>query len=166
MKKTDVIKEVAKELREKIITIEDLNALFDQISVIENFLFKDIKTPLSEKLKGEIKEDLRLIVENLEKKGIIGKLPNEQFSFFEKIKSELKKFLLIKLEIAFEPSEDFLLNIKKWLKENVQQETVLQIKTNPNIVAGLIIEYQGKYLDLSLAKKIDEIIETITYERF
>jgi len=74
--------------------------------------------------------------------------------------------LLIKLEIAFEPSEDFLLNIKKWLKENVQQETVLQIKTNPNIVAGLIIEYQGKYLDLSLAKKIDEIIETITYERF
>jgi len=166
MKKTDVIKEVAKELREKIITIEDLNALFDQISVIENFLFKDIKTPFSEKLKGEIKEDLRLIVENLEKKGIIGKLPNEQFSFFEKIKSELKKFLLIKLEIAFEPSEDFLLNIKKWLKENVQQETVLQIKTNPNIVAGLIIEYQGKYLDLSLAKKIDEIIETITYERF
>jgi len=156
---SDIIKEITDRLKEKIVTVEDLTLILDQINLIESFLFKDIKIPLSEKITKEVSEDLRLIIENLEKSEMAKWSPNEKFYFFEKIKKELKKILLIKLEIAFEPSKNFLSKISKWLKENIQQDFVLKIIKNPQITGGLIIEYQGKYFDLSLSKKIDEIIE-------
>jgi len=159
MKKTEKIKEAIKDLKEKIITKEDLNLTLEQINLIEDLLFKDVTTPLLKKCEQKINEDLKIIIKIWEEEKIIAHSPDEQFSFFETLKKELNHFFLVKLEIAFEPSRDFLERVKDWLKENLNQEIILEVKKNPQIVGGLIIEYQGKYLDLSLAKKIDEIIE-------
>jgi len=160
----EIIKLINQELKKKIIIKKDLDSLLEQITTIENLLFQNINTPLSERSKGKIITEMQKIIDYLEKNESVNKSPKDQFRFLEKIKSELKKFLLIKIEIAFDPSPSFLRQLKNWFEENIKKDVVLDITKNPKIVGGIIIEYNGKYLDLSLAKKIDHFIEQKTYE--
>lgn len=150
-------------LIKEIITKEDLILFFEEIKIVENFIFKEFKIPLSEKVKGKVREEFRKELKKLEDEGAISKSPDQQFSFFEELKKELQKIPQVKLEIAFEPSQNFLLKIKGWFKERNNQEIILDITKNPEIVAGAIIEYQGKYIDLSLVKKLNELFPTTLY---
>jgi len=146
-----------KDLLRQIITKEDLIVLLEEINLTENFIFKNIRTPLSEKLKGKTREEFRGFVEKLEKENSLFRSPSEQFSFFQNLKKNLKKIPELKLELAFEASREFLIKIKQWFKEKNQREVILDLSVNPEVVGGAIIEYQGKYLNLSVGKKIDEL---------
>lgn len=146
-----------KDLTKQIITKEDLIILLEEINLTENFIFKDVSTPLSEKLKGKTRHGFRDLVEKLEKESSFFRSPNQQFSFFQNLKKNLKKIPQLKLELVFEPSIEFLLKIKQWFKEKNKQEVILDLSVNPEIVGGTIIEYQGRYRNFSLAKKIDEL---------
>ena len=146
-----------KDLLKQIITKEDLIILLEEINLTENFIFKNISTPLSEKLKGKTREEFRGLVEKLEKENSHFRSPSEQFSFFQNLKKNLKKIPELKLELAFQPSIEFLIKIKQWFKEKNQREVILDLSVNPEVVGGAIIEYQGKYLNLSVGKKIDEL---------
>lgn len=146
-----------KDLQNQIIAKEDLIVLFEEINLTEKFIFKDIGIPLSEKLKGKTREEFRRLVEKLEKENSFFRSPNQQLSFFRNLKKNLKKTPQLKLELAFQPSIEFLLKIKQWFKEKNQREVILDLSVNPEVVGGAIIEYQGKYRNLSVGKKIDEL---------
>ncbi len=146
-----------KDLQNQIIAKEDLIVLFEEINLTEKFIFKNISIPLSEKLKGKTREEFRRFVEKLEKENSFFRSPDQQLSFFRNLKKNLKKTPQLKLEIAFQPSIEFLLKIKQWFKEKNQREVILDLSVNPEVVGGAIIEYQGKYRNLSVGKKIDEL---------
>ena len=44
-----------------------------------------------------------------------------------------------------------------WVKTNVTDETLLDFEINPEILGGALISFNGKYLDESLSKKMEEI---------
>ena len=152
------MKEIFEDLTKKIITKEDLILFLEEINLLEQVFFKNIEAPLWERAKGKVRKEFRDELQKLEKGGIISGSPEQQFSFFDELKKELQKIPQAKLEIAFEPSEDFLLRIKRWFKEENHQEVILDVTINPRVVGGVIIEYQGRYCNFSLAKKIDELI--------
>ena len=151
------MEEIFEDLTKKIITKEDLILFLEEINLLEQIVFKNIEVPLSERVKGKIREEFRDELQKLEKESIISGSPNQQFSFFDELKNYLQKIPQVKLEIAFEPSEDFLLRIKKWFKEENHQEVILDITVNPKIVGGAIIEYQGYFRDFSLVKEMDKL---------
>jgi len=151
------MKEVFEELVKKIITKEDFLLFIEEINLLEQVVFKNIEVPLWKRVKGKVREEFRNELQKLEKEGIISASPNQQFSFFDEFKNYLQKIPQVKLEIAFEPSEDFLLRIKKWFKEENHQEVILDITVNPKIVGGAIIEYQGYFRDFSLVKEMDKL---------
>ncbi len=142
----------------KILTKEDLVFFLEEINLTKGLIFKDIKTPLSKKLKGKVSEDFENYLQELEKKGLASQSPSQQLEFFEKIKKTVQELPQIKLEIAFQPSNNFLLKVKEWLKEATGQEMILDVTQNPELVGGVTVEYRGKYINLSLAKKIDELL--------
>lgn len=148
-----------KEIIKKIITKEDFLILLEEIEQIENMVFKNTKIPLSERAKGKISEELRGFIKELEKEKSFLNLPQKQFSFFQQLKKNLKKIPQIKLELAFYPSPEFCFLIKKWFQDNLQINLILDIIINPKIAGGVIIEYQGKYGDFSLAKEINKFFE-------
>lgn len=152
-------KRFLKELTEKVITKEDFFLLLEEISQIEGVIFKNTEIPLSERLKGKIREELRYFIKNLENEKSFFSTPQQQFSFFQDVKKILKKILQIKLEVAFQPSLEFCIFVKKWFKENLHTNLILDLTINPKIIGGVIIEYKGKYGDFSLNKKIDEFFE-------
>jgi F0F1-type ATP synthase delta subunit len=151
------MEEIFEKLSEKIITEEDLAFFLDQLSVIRKFLFLQTHISLSERLKNKIEEEFRKEIEKLEKGKILPSSPEEQSSFFKGLENFLLKIPKVKLEIAFEPSDDFILEIYKWFKEKIKKKVILDISVNPKIVGGIKIEYQGKWGDFSLEKKIKKL---------
>ena len=152
------MEEIFEDLIKKIITKEELILFLEEINRTKQYVFKNVDTPLSERVKGKTREGFRNYLKKLEKSGSISGPPNQQFSFFEEIEKCLREVPQIKLEIAFAPSEDFLLKIKKWFREENRQEVILDLTVNHRITGGAIIEYQGQYRNFSLAKRIDELV--------
>jgi len=147
-------REVFEEINKEIITREDLIFFLEEINILEGLIFKNTGVPLSERAKEKISEEFRNFLQKFEKKKMIPQSPNQQFSFFEELKKHLQRMSQIRLEIAFQPSKEFLLKIKGRLKEITGQEIILDFVLNPEITGGMIIEYQGRRLDFSLAKEI------------
>jgi F0F1-type ATP synthase delta subunit len=150
--------EIFEDFAKKIITKEDLIFFLDQINLAEQFLFKDKNIPLVEKLKGKVDEDFKNLIEKLENENVITKDAEKNRIFFENLKNYLLKITQIKIEIAFKPSRKFIEKISLWLEKNFGEKIIVDLYFNPEIVGGAIIEYKGKYLNYSLAKKIDELI--------
>lgn len=147
-----------KEFAKNIVTKEDLIFFTEEINSAKNYLFKDQNLSLSEKLRGKVSKTFENFIKNLEKEKIISMDPEKNRIFFENLKKYLLKIPQIKIEIAFEPTEEFILKISSWLEKNFGEKIILDLISNPEIVGGAIIEYKGKYLNFSLAKEIDELI--------
>jgi len=147
------------DLAKKIKTKEELIFYLEELSRAQQAVFKQGGVLLSEKLKGKISEELKNFFERMEKKGMLSKNPEQQYSFLEKIKKYLLSLSEVKLEIAFSPSNDFLKEISLWFEKELGQKVILDLTVNPKIVGGAIIEYQGKWRDYSIAKEIDKSIK-------
>jgi F0F1-type ATP synthase delta subunit len=148
-------------LEEKIFEKEDLISILEEISQLEQLVFKS-RALLSEKSKKLEDENLYQFFLKLEERGEINLDQKKQFDFLEKLKDWLKKLPILKLEIAFLPSEKTIEKISQWLKKEVGKKIILDVYFNPKIVGGAILEYEGKFANFSLAKEIDKIF----YEKF
>jgi len=150
--------EIFEDFLKKIITKEDLIFFIDQINLAEQFLFKDKNIPLTDKIKGRVSKDFEELIEKLEKENVITRDVEKSRIFFENLKNYLLKIPQIKIEIAFKPSRNFVEKISLWLEKNFGGKMIVDLYFNPEIVGGAIVEYKGKHLNYSLAKKIDELI--------
>ena len=149
---------VFEDFAKKIVTKEDLIFFLEEINLVKGLIFKNINIPLSKRVKENIREDFRKELEELEKKKIISKNPKENQIFFENFKKYLQNLPQVKIEMAFQPKKKFVNKIFLWLEKEINQKVVLDLIFNPEIVGGAIIEYQGKQINFSLAKKIDELV--------
>jgi F0F1-type ATP synthase delta subunit len=77
--------------------------------------------------------------------------------FLESLKHEIQKLKEINLTLAFEPNQSTIDNLFTWISQNLGDGIVLQINVDKSILGGAIIEYKGKYEDLTLRKKLEEV---------
>src|SRR3989344_313000 len=66
------------------------------------------------------------------------------------LKLKLNSIKLISLTVGFEPSSQTISRISDYLRQNISGEIIIDLFYEPRIVGGAIIEYMGKYADLSL----------------
>jgi len=144
-------------LEEKIKTQEDLIFFLEEIDLASDLILKEPQKKFSQKLEGKISKDLLEILKELEEKDKRYQDPQEQVFFLQLLKNHLKSLPKVKIEIAFEPEKETLEKISQWFKENLKKKVILDLKINPKIIGGAKIEYQGKWRDFSLAKKIKEM---------
>jgi len=168
--------EIFRELTKKIFTKEDLILLIEKINLVQGLIFKNINVPLSERAKKDIEKnykdskfspfDFVHIIEELEKKEIVSKNPEKNRIFFENFKKYLQSIPQIKITIAFQPKKESINKISLWLEKEIKQKVILDLEVNPEIVGGAIIEYQGRQINLSLVREIDELFSQKNYELF
>lgn len=143
---------------DKIKTKEDLINILNEIATIKQIIFKNKDWPhFKEELKNKISIFFEKFVEGLEKI----KLDPRNLSFWEDLERKLKNLDEIRLEIAFQPTDSFVENLSEWLKKELGRKIILDIKYNPKIVAGAIVEFKGKWADFSIAKEIDKLYENL-----
>lgn len=73
------------------------------------------------------------------------------------IKESLSSAKVVNLTIAIEPSTEIIDRLSLWVKSNLGDESVLDLKTDQSILGGAIISYEGLYKDYSLKNSLEKI---------
>jgi len=63
-------------------------------------------------------------------------------------------FKKLELVIAFEPDDDLRASLLDWAQEQFGEDVMLKIRIDKSLIAGAQVYFEGKYVDLSLSKKI------------
>ena len=73
------------------------------------------------------------------------------------LKDAILKLDVVKLTIAFEPTEKSIEEMHLSLSKVLEKKTLLQIYTDFSFLGGATVVYKGKYFDASLKKKMETI---------
>lgn len=112
-----------------------------------------------EKEKWEIREQIKKIQEKSKESEKIEINPRPALFFLEQLRKSLLSLPIASLETALELDRETIQKISQWFSQNLNKKIILEVKINPKIVGGIILEYGGKIWDGSLRKKIKEEIK-------
>lgn len=79
--------------------------------------------------------------------------------FLKQLKERLQNLQLIKLTLAFSATQHAIDRIYDWILKNVGDRYILDIQVDKSMLGGAIISFEGRYIDLSLRKTLDEVFE-------
>jgi len=148
--KNEEKKEIIKVIESEIFTKEDLIVFLEELSLIQNFIFQQ---NISDRILREKLTPLGLWLAQK-----LLSYPSEKGNnIINFLKEYFSKRPIAIITLAFSPTSDILKKISDWFLCHTKEKVILDIKVAPEILGGLIIEFKGKYLDLSLQKQIDKI---------
>lgn len=144
-------------LRSSITTLDQLEQISFEIDALLDSLYKtwkgsfeksldSISPETSQAIKATIKEN-KISLDN------IGQLKE----LLTGLKEQIHKLKPIEITLAFSPPEAIIKNIFDWVIKNLGFGLILDIKIDKTILGGAIINFNGKYKDYSLKKRMDEI---------
>ena len=144
---------MSSQLLTKLRTKEDLEILKGELDLLENALYQTDK-----KYDDVIHNDIRSWVSEI----ILNEsIKTEMPVYIKELKNDLANIPIISASINFEPSTSFLELISDWLKKYVNEKMVVDLLLNSSTLGGIQLSYKGKYIDLSLRKKIVGEMETV-----
>lgn len=117
----------------------------------------EIDTFLLEKTLDSISTDSAKKIKSAFAKGNLDLSDQEEaINFFTTLKELLKKLKIITLILAFCPSYKMLVGIHNFIKKTIGIGYILDIEILDEVLGGAIIIFNGKYLDFTLKKDLDE----------
>lgn len=128
--------------------VDELNILLVRLFNTQEQSFEKALQSISIKTAENIKEVL-LKNSQLDNKESIRNLLTELISEIQKLKP-------LKLSLGFGPSQDSIDRIFNWVLKNLGGGIILDIEEDSTILGGATIEFQGRYVDFSLRKNLDE----------
>lgn len=137
-------------------TTKDVDDLSLEIDILASTLFKSEKISLDKAIAAVSFSTGKKIMEIFEKNNLDINDRQETSDFFETLKDLIKKFKVIKLVMAFDPSLETIENIHEFVSENIGIGYVLDIEKDESVLAGAIVMFNGKYKDLTLRKSLEE----------
>ena len=133
-----------------ILTTEDSIRIKNKLTTLKSVIFnigEDLEKTLDKIFSNQEKESFKEFFANNSLK-----LTNNSDSNLgiEKILEEIEKTPTAVLTLAYVPSVYSVKKISGLINESAKQPIILNINTNPRILGGALIEYQGKFEDYSL----------------
>lgn len=83
--------------------------------------------------------------------------------FLKKIQEIIKNISVVSLTLAFEPSDDVLKSLAQWFVFNVKKQVVFDIQVDHHLIAGMKINYNGKFKDYSAAPLFEKLVENMLH---
>ena len=135
-------------------TKEDLDILRGELDILKNALYQSRNM-----YEDVIHNSIRSWVSE-----IILKETNRETmeDYIKDLEAELLKLPVLSASINFEPSQTFVELLSNWLKKYVSENIVVDILLNTASIGGIQLSYKGKYLDLSLRKRISAELESFS----
>lgn len=137
-------------------TTREVDDLSSEIDILMSALFKSEKVSLQKALTSITLNSANRITAIFEKfnldmtdKGLIR-------DFLDTLTKLIKKFKVIKLTLAFDPTGETIDNIHEFVSENIGIGYVLDIEVLEGIYGGAVIMFNGKYKDFTLRKTLEE----------
>lgn len=140
-----------------ISTTEEADTLHDQINAFLALVYQDKGKPFMElidqtfpgKLAPVIKEHLQKNQQELSFESIQ--------TFFDGLTQALDTAKILRITLAVKPSVELTGLISKWMHDTLPgEQMLLAIDVDPSIHGGLVLIHEGKYIDVSLTKQVEQ----------
>lgn len=130
-------------------TRTDIDNMQQYIDILLDSLYRTGKSDYKHTLETILPLDTARMLDNLssDKEILKGQLND--------LKKTLHEARIIKLTLAFEPSIAVAEKISASLRKILNFDVVLDLIYDKNILGGVVIEYQGKYVDKSVKSKLE-----------
>lgn len=138
-------------------TVQEVDKLSLELDVLALALFKSEKMTLEEALSSIRTTSRDMIMEIFSKNNL--DLTNKETvrDFLDTLKDLIKKFKVIKLILAFEPSLKTIENIHEFVSRNIGVGFVLDIEVLESVLAGSVVIFNGEYKDFTLKRTLEEV---------
>jgi len=130
---------------------EQINELEAALFHSDSKIFDDV---LTARLPKSMTDKMREIIARPEFKDNTQALRK----FFQDFKDTLDMFFLLKINIAFKPSEQMIDRLHDWTQQNLGLGVVLDINYDGSILGGARIIFSGKYKEMTLAQMITDAL--------
>lgn len=141
-------------------TIQEADSLIENIDNLMFIFFKSEKISIKEALDSINTGFASEIMQVFKKNNLDINNRNSVIDFFKNLKELIKKFKVIRLVLAFDPTDKTIENIHNFVKETLGIGYIFDIEVSQNILAGAIVIFNGKYIDYSLKRRIEDTFET------
>lgn len=145
--------------------IVDTNGLYrmiNELTTVSRSLFKNIEGMISEKSRDFLASDLVNVFLEVEKGGLEPAGDAKQQEFVNDLILYLRDLPIVKVTIAFGPTNTYLARINQQISTMIGRKVVLDVLVNEYIMGGAIFEYNGRVkrdtLDDKLAKTVTELV--------
>ena len=138
-------------------TVGEVNDFSSEIDTLMSALFKSRNSSL-EKAFGLISEGTAKKITEIFSKNNFGMDDKELIKdFLDTLGSLIKKFKVIKLVLAFDPTRKTIENIHDFVSENIGVGYILDIEVLESVLGGAAVIFNGKYKDYTLRKSLEEV---------
>lgn len=137
-------------------TTKEVDALSLEIDILMSALFKSEKISLDKAIAAISFSTGKKIMEIFEKFNLDINDRQEASDFFETLKDLIKKFKVIKLVLAFDPTLPTIENIHSFVSENIGIGYILDVEVSEGVCGGAVVMFNGKYKDFTLRKNLEE----------
>lgn len=138
-------------------TTREVDDLSSEIDVLMSASFKSAKMSLEKALSSISGKTAAKITDIFSKNNFDMNDKKLVSDFLDTLKNLIKKFKIIKLILAFDPTRKAIENIHDFISENIGIGYILDIEIDESILGGAAIMFNGNYKDYSLRKNLDEI---------
>jgi len=137
-------------------TTQEVAGFVSEIDTLTLTFFKSEKISMEEAL-GSISEDsAKKIMQVFSKNNLDINDRDMVAGFFETLKKLVKKFKVIKLVLAFDPTLKTIENLHNFVKDTLGVGYILDIEASKEVLGGAIVIYNGQYHDFTLKKSIED----------
>ena len=141
-------------------TTREVDDLSSEIDTIASAFFRSEEVSL-EKALISISEDLAKKITEIFEKFNLDMTDKELVrDFLDTLKNLIKKFKVIKLTLAFDPTRKTIENIHESVSENIGIGYILDVEIDESVLAGAVVMFNGKYKDFTLRKNLEETFLT------
>jgi hypothetical protein len=144
------------EIIQQLRTKEETYYLLDEVDLLLKTIYRST-SKYDDVLINDTRKWVADIITNEMEKEKIGKE-----EYLKGLKGEINKLKVLDLTISFEPSNSTVNHISSWVKENLGETIIINFINDPKIIAGAMISYNGRYIDLSLLTKFNQSFAEIS----
>ncbi len=100
----------------------------------------------------------QLLVSELSKPEVVNS-PQQKQRLLDDLGAELKTLKTVHLTIAIPVSEDIVRLVSSWAEKKLKGNYLFDIQYDPTIIGGAQISFEGRYMDDSLIRRIEEVFK-------
>ena len=130
----------------------EIDTLMEQIYESEKMSLEKALTSISSAPAKKIRDIFEKNKLNIDDKKLVS-------DFLDTLKSLIRKFKVIKLILAFDPTRKTIEKIHGFISDNIGIGYILDIEVDESILGGATVAFNGKYKDHSMRKALDETFQ-------
>lgn len=138
-------------------TTREVDDLSLEIDILKSALFTSSKMSLEKALSSISQASAKKITEIFSKNNFDMHDKELVHDFLDTLADLIKKFKVIKLILAFDPTGKTIENIAEFVSEHIGIGYILDIEIDKSKLAGAVVMFNGKYKDFTLRKTLEEV---------